>query len=75
MNLLAILVENYERKRRPRKREKLSPAEMLAYLMEENGLKQTDLADIALQPNLSAILGGKRAISKPLRGSWPIAFV
>ena len=41
-----------------------SPAEMLRYLMEEQGLKQEDLADCAPQSRISEILSGKRAISK-----------
>jgi len=43
-----------------------SPAEMLRYLMEEGGLKQEDLADIAPQHRISEILNGKRAISKEI---------
>lgn len=62
LNLLATLVEDYERKRWSRKQNKFSPREMLAFLMEENGLKQSDLADIASQSNISAILSGKRQI-------------
>lgn len=64
LDLLATLIEDYERKRWPLKREKISGAEILAFLMEENGLKQTDLADIAPQANISAMLRGKREISK-----------
>lgn len=64
LDLLATLIEDYERKRWPLKREKFSGAEMLAFLMEENGLKQTDLAEIAPQANISAVLRGKRPISK-----------
>jgi len=41
-----------------------SPAEMLRYLMEEGGLKQEDLADIAPQHRISEMLNGKRGISK-----------
>ncbi|HMJ62880.1 MAG TPA: helix-turn-helix domain-containing protein [Bryobacteraceae bacterium] len=66
LKLLAALIEDYERKRWPRKRPKSSPSEMLAFLMEENGLKQTDLSDIAPQSNISAILRGKRSISKAI---------
>lgn len=64
MKVLAALVENYERKRWPSKREKVSPAEMLAYLLEQSGLKQSDLVDIAPQSNISAMLRGRRPISK-----------
>lgn len=64
MRLLTALIAEYEQKRWPLKREKSSPAEMLTYLMEENGLKQSDLANIAPQANLSAMLHGKRPIPK-----------
>lgn len=40
------------------------PREMLRFLMEQNQLKQTDLEDIVAQGNLSAILAGKRQISR-----------
>jgi HTH-type transcriptional regulator/antitoxin HigA len=43
---------------------KQSPREVLAYLMEANGLKQTDLAESVSQGTLSNILRGKREISK-----------
>jgi HTH-type transcriptional regulator / antitoxin HigA len=39
---------------------------MLRYLMEEGGLKQEDLADVAPQHRISEILNGKRAISKEI---------
>jgi len=64
LNLLTALLEDYERKRLSCKREKFSPAEMLAYLVEENGLKQSDLRDVASQSNISAMLRGKRPIGK-----------
>ena len=40
------------------------PRETLRFLMEQNHLKQTDLEDIVPQSNLSAILAGKRQISR-----------
>jgi HTH-type transcriptional regulator / antitoxin HigA len=43
-----------------------SPAELLAYLMEEHQLKQTDLVELVDQSTLSKILHGERAISKRL---------
>ena len=39
------------------------PREVLRFLMEQHGLRQSDLSDIVAQPNLSAILNGHRAIS------------
>lgn len=64
LSLLATLAEDYERKRWRRKRQKFSPHEMLAFLIQEHGLKQSDLAGIASQSNISAILAGKRPIGK-----------
>lgn len=42
------------------------PREILSYLMQSQGIKQTDLADLVAQPNLSAILNGRRAIPREL---------
>jgi len=66
MQLWATLIEDYERKRWPRRRLRTTPAGMLAFLMAENGLKQSDLADIASQSNISAMLRGKRVIGKAI---------
>ena len=44
------------------------PSEVLRYLIELRGLKQSDLAEIVPQSNLSAILAGKRKISATLAG-------
>ncbi len=44
------------------------PSEVLRYLIELRGLKQSDLAEIVPQSNLSAILSGKRKISVTLAG-------
>ena len=46
--------------------EAVAPREALRQLMEENKLKQTDLEAIVPQGNLSAILAGKREISREL---------
>ena len=46
--------------------QKQSPKDMLSYLIKDNGLKQTDLANIVSQGTLSNILRGKREISKQL---------
>lgn len=42
------------------------PREVLRYLMQVRGIKQIDLADLVAQPNLSAILNGRRAIPREL---------
>lgn len=44
------------------------PREVLRYLIETRGLKQSDLAEVVPQSNLSAILAGKRKISTTLAG-------
>jgi HTH-type transcriptional regulator/antitoxin HigA len=44
-----------------------SPREMLGYLLDQRGLKQADLAPvIGSRAHVSAILSGKRGISKSL---------
>ena len=48
--------------------EAAAPIEVLRGLIEIRGLKQSDLADVLPQSNLSAILAGKRSISAPLAG-------
>ena len=45
-----------------------APNEILRHLIELRGLKQSDLAEIVPQSNLSAILAGKRKISAALAG-------
>jgi HTH-type transcriptional regulator/antitoxin HigA len=42
------------------------PNEVLKFLMEQRGLKQDDLGDIAPQGRISDILTGKRSISKEI---------
>jgi HTH-type transcriptional regulator/antitoxin HigA len=62
--LLADLLEEYGRKvvgDRP----SMPPRELLAHLMKENGLKQTDMAGIfGTQSVVSEVLAGKREITK-----------
>ena len=48
--------------------EAAAPKEVLRGLIEMRGLKQSDLADVLPQSNLSAILAGKRSISATLAG-------
>jgi HTH-type transcriptional regulator / antitoxin HigA len=43
-----------------------SPRDLLEFLMEQQGLKQEDLADCAPQSRISEILNGKRTISKEI---------
>lgn len=42
------------------------PSDVLRFLLDENGLKQKDLADIASPTLISDILSGRRTISKTL---------
>jgi HTH-type transcriptional regulator/antitoxin HigA len=50
------------------------PREVLRYLLEENGLKQKDLAEIASPTLISDILAGRREISKKLAKSLATRF-
>lgn len=61
---LGEVIESYEA--RAHKLPPSKPNEALAFLMEQHGLKQLDLADLATQSTISAVLAGKRAISKQL---------
>ncbi len=63
-DLLANLLEDYERRTLP-SLEKSSPQTTLKFLMEENNLRQSDLADVfGTQSVVSEVLGGKREITK-----------
>ena len=64
LRLLTVLISDYEARRHTELlSEPLSPSEILSYLMEENGMTQTDFAPIP-QSRISEILAGKRKISK-----------
>lgn len=43
-----------------------TPGEVLAFLMEQHGLRQADLSDLADQGTISRILRGERGIGKKL---------
>lgn len=61
---LGLLVENYEKAHYPSAGKRVSGTEMLAFLMEQHGLTQADLGkDLGGQPNVSAILTGKRKLN------------
>jgi HTH-type transcriptional regulator/antitoxin HigA len=61
---LGLLVESYEKAHYPTTGQHVSGTEMLAFLMEQHGLLQSDLArDLGGQPNVSAILSGKRKLN------------
>jgi HTH-type transcriptional regulator/antitoxin HigA len=62
-DLLTLLIEDFEEKnyRLP----KTSPLEMIAFLMEQHGLKQKDLVDVFGTPSIvSEVLNGKRELNK-----------
>ncbi len=66
LDLVGELVSDYDT--RHFAIEASEPKEVLRYLMEVRGLKQSDLAEIVPQSNLSAILAGRRRISATLAG-------
>lgn len=61
---LGELIHAYEKRQAPMP--DAQPREVLRYLLQEHGLKQTDLADVASQGTISDILSGRRAVSKAL---------
>ena len=62
LELLSMLLEEYEDRVRPLP--KTDPGKMLSYLLEERGLKVTDLAAVLPKSRVSEIVSGRRAISK-----------
>ncbi len=69
---LGKLVESYETRTHPMPDG--TPRDALAFLMEQNRVKQHDLSGIASQGTVSAILSGKRGISKRLVGKFAQRF-
>ena len=62
LDVVAALVHDYEERRVPMPN--ASPADVLRFLMKEQGLRQTDLAEIfGAQSNVSEVLSGKRNIN------------
>jgi HTH-type transcriptional regulator/antitoxin HigA len=62
-DVLTDLIYKYEQEHFPI--ERVSPLEMLKYLMEVNNLRQRDLAHLfSSKSNLSEVLSGRRQISK-----------
>ena len=62
LELLAMLIEAYEDRVRPLPQ--TEPHKMLRYLLEEKGLKPSDLGSVLPKSRVSEILNGKRGISK-----------
>jgi HTH-type transcriptional regulator / antitoxin HigA len=63
LELLSMLLEDYENRVKP-PLPKTDPGKMLAYLLEERGLRSADLVAVMPKSRVSEIVGGKRAISK-----------
>lgn len=62
LELLGVLVEEYEDRVHPLPETK--PHKMLAHLIEERGMKPSDLWRVLPKSRVSEILNGKRGISK-----------
>ena len=62
LEMLGMLIEEYEGRMRPLP--KTEPHKMLSYLLQEKGLKPSDLWTILPKSRVSEILSGKRSISK-----------
>jgi len=61
METIGNLIENYEDRKHQIK--EASPVDALKYLMQEHGLKQSDLKEIGSQGVVSEILSGKRSLN------------
>lgn len=61
METVGKLIENYEDQEY--KIKDAPPVEVLKYLMQEHGLKQSDLKEIGSQGIVSEILAGKRTLN------------
>ena len=62
LEMLSILIDEYENRAHPLP--KAEPHKMLAYLLEEKGMKPSDLWTVLPKRRVSEILSGKRSISK-----------
>lgn len=63
LNLLGTLIDQFERKEYATRH--FEPRETLAWLIEENGMKPADLAELmGGRSRVSEVLSGKRKISK-----------
>ena len=61
--IVGDLVATYEAAQHSMPPDATTPATRLAFLMEQHGLRQTDLPEIGTQSVVSEILAGKRAIN------------
>ena len=62
LEMLAMLIEEYEDRIHPLP--KVQPHQMLSHLLQEAGLRASDLSEILPKSRVSEILSGKRSISK-----------
>ncbi len=69
---LGEVIESYEA--RTHRLPEASPQQALKFLMQQHGLKQIDLAELAPQSTVSAIIAGKRGISKKLAAKLAARF-
>jgi HTH-type transcriptional regulator / antitoxin HigA len=63
INLLTLLIERYESERYPVP--DAEPAEVLRFLLEQNGLSQRDIApELGSESTVSLVLAGKRRLNR-----------
>jgi len=62
LNLVINNIESYEKQTYPI--ESLTPPEMLAFLMEQQDLTQSDLPELGTQSHVSKILRGQRNLTR-----------
>jgi HTH-type transcriptional regulator / antitoxin HigA len=63
LDVIGMLVAQYEDENTPGLRRPSKPEEVLQFLMEQHGLKQADLREIGTQGVVSEILSGNRQIN------------
>ena len=64
LDTVGVLVEKYEQEHYELELPEATPQEVLAYLLEEHQLKQSELPEIGSQGVVSEILSGKRQLNK-----------
>ncbi|MBC7620284.1 MAG: transcriptional regulator [Candidatus Saccharibacteria bacterium] len=62
VDLIAQRLREYEDRQHPWP-DKSTPASRLAFLMEQHGLRQSDLPEVGAQSVVSAVLAGKRGLN------------
>lgn len=62
VELLTERIQEYEARVRPWP-DSTTPAQVLRFLMDQHGMKQSDLAEVGSQGVVSEILNGKRALN------------